>query len=400
MVNFRIKSHEYGPIGLDIGHNSIKMIQFCISDGKIGIAAADKVRIDVGEPGQGGNSPDSNDADSKEIILTIKKMLANGSFRGAEAVFSLPIEKLKITSLRLRQMEIDQTDDLITSEAASRFNLNPQIDTIRYKLAGVVRQGDETMNEYILFGADDESIRNQIQIIEQAGLRPVGLDPFPCAIYRCFARFMRRQEDKEQAEILVDVGSKGSTVVFGRGGDIGFVKSIPFGTVNMNQEIASRLGVNEDEAEMLRCRLLRKSRDRAVSNSDAGANESGDDLLYEDNIDASTHQSIVDAVSLIAERIAKEISLCFRYYTVTFRGKRAQKATIAGGGAYENILLNVLKRYLAVDVVLAQPLSGMDMTGVKFDFDRRSVHPEWAVATGLGLKGCELNTTVKQAVRA
>jgi hypothetical protein len=33
----------------------------------------------------------------------------------------------------------------------------------------------------------------------------------------------------------------------------------------------------------------------------------------------------------VAEELAKEISLCFRYYTVTFRGKRVEKAIFTGG---------------------------------------------------------------------
>ena len=60
--------------------------------------------------------------------------------------------------------------------------------------------------------------------------------------------------------------------------------------------------------------------------------------------------------------LAREISLCFRYYTVTFRGRHVDRVIFAGGEAYENILLNVLRRQLAVDVEVAQPLRGFDMT--------------------------------------
>jgi Tfp pilus assembly PilM family ATPase len=104
-------------------------------------------------------------------------------------------------------------------------------------------------------------------------------------------------------------------------------------------------------------------------------------------LDASTRQVMVDAISVISEQLAREISLCFRYYTVTFRGKKVERAVISGGGAYERILLDVLKRQLAVEVELAQPLRGFDMMSLNFDSDRRSCLCEWAVAVGLGLKG-------------
>jgi len=109
------------------------------------------------------------------------------------------------------------------------------------------------------------------------------------------------------------------------------------------------------------------------------------------NLDTSTRQSMVNAISAVSEDLAREISLCLRYYTVTFRGKRVQRATFAGGGAYEDILLDVLRRQLTVEIEVAQPLRGFDLSGdsaaVNFDGDRRGLLCEWAVAVGLSLKG-------------
>jgi type IV pilus assembly protein PilM len=100
---------------------------------------------------------------------------------------------------------------------------------------------------------------------------------------------------------------------------------------------------------------------------------------------------MVDAIGAVAEELAREISLCFRYYTVTFRGKRVERAVIAGGGAYENILLTVLKRQLTVEIEMAQPFRGIDMGNISFDSDRRGLLCEWAVALGIGLKGWNKN---------
>ena len=72
---------------------------------------------------------------------------------------------------------------------------------------------------------------------------------------------------------------------------------------------------------------------------------------------------------------------------VTFRGKRVERAVFSGGGSYETILVNILKRELAVEVEVAEPLKGVDMMDVHFESDRRTALCEWAVAVGLGLKG-------------
>jgi Tfp pilus assembly PilM family ATPase len=48
MVAWGLNIRGQQPIGLDIGHNSIKMIQLLIDDEQISVIAADETRIDAG----------------------------------------------------------------------------------------------------------------------------------------------------------------------------------------------------------------------------------------------------------------------------------------------------------------------------------------------------------------
>jgi type IV pilus assembly protein PilM len=198
---------------------------------------------------------------------------------------------------------------------------------------------------------------------------------------------LRRQEDRDRTAVFVDVGSRFTTVVFGRGGEISFIKQIQIGGQKFIKEIATKLGINVSEAEMLQ-ETLRVDPGLLSLKSDIPEQEHDENWH---NIDMSSRQAMIDAVSAVAEDLVKEISLCLRYYTVTFRGKRVERAVFAGGGAYEDILLNILKRKLAVEIELAQPLRGFDLSSgrikVNFDSDRRGLFCEWAVAVGLALKG-------------
>ena len=376
MIGWKLKTSGLRPIGLDIGHNSIKMIQLVINGGRISVLAADKVRIDAAING---------DAEQRREFVTsaIKQMLAEGNFRGRNVVSCLPNDKLRITSLRLAEAEGEKVEQVLRKEVAERFGLDPDKDAISYVLAGDVRQGDKIKNELILFAADNGAIKGHIEMLEEAHLRPVAIDTIPCALFRSFERLLRRQEDRERTVVFADVGSRFTTVVFGRSGEIGFVKQIPIGGEKFNRQIAARLGVGIEEAGMLRRALQKESSARA----DSGFLASGQASEEKDGLDASTRQVMVDSLTAVAEELAREISLCFRYYTVTFRGKRVERAVFAGGEAYENILLNVLRRQLTVEIEVAQPLRGFDMMNVNFDSDRRGLLCEWAVAVGLGLKG-------------
>ena len=381
MISWKLKNRNLQPIGLDIGHNSIKMIQLSMDDGHIRVSAADKTRI----------APDINGDEQERrefVISAVRQMLAEGNFRGKDVISCLPNDKLKITSLRLVETEAEEIEQVLREEVAQRFGLNPDIDAVNYVVAGNVQQGDEMKNELVLFVADNETIRSHIEMVEQMGLRPAAIDAVPCALFRSFERSLRRQEDKEQTVVFVDVGSWFTTVVFGRGGQISFVKQIPIGGDKFNRQVAAKLGVSILEAEILRERLRKE---RAADSSSVGIENgrwaSGTDSVNRGGLDASTRQVMVDAIGAVAEELAREISLCFKYYTVTFRGKRVERAVLAGGEAYENILLNVLRRQLTVEIETAQPLRGFDMMNVNFESDKRGLLCEWAVAVGLGLKG-------------
>ena len=380
MLPWSLKIRSQQPIGLDIGHNSIKMIQLSINEGHISVIAADETRFDAGI---NNDQQTGNDF----IVSSMKRMIANGGFLGRNVVTCLPSDKLKITSLRLAEADNYSIEQALRREVAHRFGLDPEKDSMDYMVAGSVRQGDEIKNELILFATDSETIKDHIATLEQADLRPVAIDTIPCALFRSFERSLRRQEDRDRTAVFVDVGSHFTTVVFGREGEISFIKQIQIGGQKFTKEIAAKLGISNAEAEMLQ-EALRVDPGLLSLKADIGEQAPAESWH---NIDMSTRQVMVDAVSAVANDLVKEISLCLRYYTVTFRGKRVERAVFAGGGAYEDILLNILKRKLAVEIELAQPLRGFDLSNgrikVNFDSDRRGLFCEWAVAVGLALKG-------------
>jgi len=388
MLSWKLKTSNYLPIGLDIGHSSIKMIQLAVIGSQMSVVAADKVTINY--------DAGANDMQRKDLVISaIKQVLANNRFCGRDVVSCVPNDKLKITSLRLADTETAQIEEFLKKEVVNRFGLDPDKDSIHYLTAGSVRQGDEVRNELILFATDNETIKSHLTMLEEAGLRPVAIDTVPCALFRSFERLLRRQEDRERTVVFVNVASRFTTVVFGRGAEISFVKHMPIGGEKFNREIAFKLGININEVQALRNKL--QEQNNLISSADrnpAAAADKNESASIEDSgqgsqgrkLDDSTKQVIADTLNSVAEELAREVSLCFRYYTVTFRGKRVDKMVLAGGQAYEDILLNVLKKQLAVEIELAQPLRGFDTAGIRY-VDRRGLFCEWAVAVGLSLKG-------------
>lgn len=373
MISLGIANKIDYPIGLDIGHDWINMVQLDGS-GTLSVTAAEKARIDQDD--------DVDPAQKRRAVSeAIVEMLGRGKFQGRNVVSNLPNEQLYITSFRLPQMNESETAKAVRAEVISRFNLNDERDVVQHLVVGEVHQNDETKNEVVIFAASAESLGDHIAMLSEAGLNPAGIEPVPCALFRSFERSLRRYEDREQALVFVDIGKCFTTVVFNRGGEITFVKEIDLGALRFDEEIAGKLGVTIEEASVLRSGLQAERRKGGSNNSGGGAA-----TAVQSGLDVATRQVIVDAVGAVSQELAREISLCFRYYTVTFRGKRVERAYFSGSGSYEDILLNVLKRQLTVEVETAEPFRGIDISSVDLGECRRSKLSEWTVAVGLALK--------------
>ncbi len=366
--NWVTASERVQPIGLDIGRNMLKMVQVAVCEDRLRLLAARRLPVD---PNVAWDTREGRTV----LALAIRQVLASGDFRGRKVISALPIDRLRITSVRLAEAEAFQADKALRREASERFGLDPEEDSINYLFAGSVRQGDELKSEYILLAADSQTVRSHIALLEEARLIPASIDAPPCALFRSFERTMRRHEDQEKTIIFAEVGHGYTTVVFGRAGEICFIKQIPIGTGHFDKEIASSLDIAVADAELLRFKLQR-----------------------DEPVDATTRRHAVDALNAMAEQMASEISLCLRYYTVTFRGKRVERAVVAGGGACEQVLLDVLRRHLSVEIEIAEPLRGFDFRKGGGDWQERSA--DLTLAVGLSLKGWGTSVSVKSGCTA
>lgn len=351
-----------GPIGLDIGHNSIRMIQLAQTKAGIKVIAAEEEAF-IAE----GQSDEQTRHDY--IICAIKDMLTRGGFQGRNVVSCLSNGELKIKSFRLAPVEESALEETINKEASERFGLDPENDEIRHILAGNAFNGDDIKREVILFAAKRKTVEQHISLLEEAGLIPVSIDSVPCALLRSIKQTMRRQADQDVTRFFVDVGSEYTTVIIGNTEGISFIKQIPIAGRQLNEAVASKLDIGINEAILLRNKL---------QNDDS------------DSVNKSTRQAVVDAMRQVNEDIAREVSLCFRYHAVTFRGKSPDEILLAGGESYESTLIDTLHRHLGVEIVLARPLRGYELGKGELSGKEDGSLSEWSVATGASIKGWDM----------
>lgn len=349
------------PIGLDIGHDTIKMIQVEVAGDTLTVTAAAKAPM----PAEVRAQPELRMAVAADLI---KQMFRQHPFRGRRIVASLPREIVHVKNLRLPQMPVSELEAVVRFEARNVFPFDTDAASLHCLTAGEVRHGGEVRQEVVLLAAKNDEINTVIEHLHSAGAIIESLDIEPCALYRSVERFIRRKEDEGDVNVIVDVGLKRSLVVIGRGREISFIKPIDIGGQTFHEAVARKLGITVEEAEALRRRLIEQG-------------DPGDTTARRDPV----RQAVCDATRSPIEELGREISLCLRYYSVTFRGHRPTRLRLVGGEANDPHLQTLLNGALVIPVEVGRPLFSVNTSRMR-PTDRRGPLCEWALALGLSLR--------------
>jgi type IV pilus assembly protein PilM len=346
-----LTQRRFGPIGVDIGARSVKLVQLTADHARV----VDAVRWDV--PGR-----QDVPADKAERAAQLTKMLLQSregrAFRGRDAVVCVGRDDLFLQNLRVPKASADAAQRLAKQEAASRLPYPISEAELQVVPVAEVRQQEAVLTEVLLFACHRDRLRRQLEAVEKAGLNPVAVDIEPAALLRGCRKQYRREEDRRQRLMYVHIGYSSTAVVIAEGNDALFVKYIDLAGRHMDEAVAQRLDMPTGQANALR-----------KHNGDRRA----------DQQDPEITQSIAAAVRPIIERLAAELAMCVRYHSVTFRGRPLARMILGGGEAIA-ALSDVLAQRLDVPTELAHPLR--PFKSAETDIRRG----QWDVATGLALK--------------
>ena len=356
---------QYGPIGLDLGADCIKMIQFERTGAGLRPAAAAQYYFPADLAPEAAERHDM-------AIRAVRRMHRQGGFHGRHVICAVPDSELVIKTIRVPESSPAELDQAILEEAAKRLPFDLASARIEPLDVGRVQQGSEPCREIILLAMQEQDIRGEIDLLTEMNLEPVAFDVGPCALFRSCERFLLRQEDRAEVTLLVDIGATTTKVIIGHGPEIVFLKTVACGGRDINQAVARSLDLSLREAVELRESLARRS--ATTDPADEAA-------------DTDVPQEVLQACEPVLAQLAKEISLCLRYHAVTFRGFRPAVMQLSGGEAHHGLTTNYLERALMMKVVKADPLRNMNTSGIDIGQSRRQPAPCWQLSTGLALRG-------------
>jgi type IV pilus assembly protein PilM len=356
----RLTGAQIQPIGLDLGLDSIKMLQLSVADNSLSVVAAARQSL----PAEVRNQPDLHLPAAMDVV---RQMLRNNPFSGRRVVAALPRQIVHVKNIRLPLMPPAELATAVEFEARNIFPFDVEDAIVRYLPAGEVRQGSDSRMEIIALAAKRAEVDIFTEQLHRSGCVIESLDFEPSAIYRCIERYIRRREDENEVHVLAEIGARRTQVIIGKGRDISFYKPIDIGSQHLHEAVSRRLEISFAEACALRKRLVDAGETAPSATSDP------------------VRQAVQDATRSTMEDLAREVSLCLRYYSVTFRGHRPVKLRVLGGEAGDPQLISIFASALPIPVEAGKPLANVNIGKMK-PADRRGPMSEWAVAFGLSLK--------------
>ncbi|MBI1901783.1 MAG: pilus assembly protein PilM [Planctomycetia bacterium] len=372
MISLKVK-RGVGPIGVDVGSRWIKVVQ--LSDDRARVVAA--TRLELARPAadkaahekaaadkaaaqkSAGDKPDgAKAAPQPDLAETLREVRESHDFHGKEAVLCLSGRDLFVQNIRVARGAPGGMDAAVRQEVAGRLPFDAAQADIRYLEAGDVRQGEQVKREAIVIACRRDVVRNLLETAERAGLRPIALDVEPCAIVRTVLRSFRRDEDRAQTLLIAHVGASESAVIITRGEEPVFVKYLDIGGKHFDEAVARTLDMKIPEAASLR----RNQWERRTSRQDP-------ELV----------RTVGEAVRTAVDRLAGELSMCMRYYSVTFRGQPLERLVLGGGEATPD-LAEMLSKRVGLPCETCDPWRGWKTaaTGPRTG--------QWDVAVGLALR--------------
>jgi type IV pilus assembly protein PilM len=366
---FGIRTKWTSPIGLDIGHDSLKMLQLERQKGRLGIRGAAKLRFPEDIRGaQGGGYRRYH-----FVANSIQDILKNSSFKGRDVIISLPIQFYDYTYICLPEETLPPTDPLFISQAQEQLGLSEESSRIEPFPSGRVREGNALSQQYIVFGIDDDAWLEQRMMLDDIHFDPIEPDPIPCAFYRSLLLSQQNARQRNRTVLGVDIGGATSTVIILNDTSLSWVRQIDIGGQDLTNPIVKKLQLSPDEALQLRMRSIPASSDRIRSDETCPGRDSVDRVLE-------------DIIRSKVDDLAGEIKLGLDYYGQRYQAQHPQEIQVFGGEAACPLVLRLLEKTLKMTVRIGRCFDGISMESGGMERWSVSPYSEWSTAIGLCLK--------------
>jgi type IV pilus assembly protein PilM len=259
-------------VGIDIGSATIRAVEVAAGPrGTTSIVRFAEIEVPEGATSRG------EVLEPNTVAGSLRKLWSIGRFRtkdvalgvGNQRVLSRDLTVPKAPIARIRESLPFQVQDLLPVPVGDAI-----LDF--YPISESVEEGGPVVHGLLVAAIKDAVLAN-VRAVQLAGLNPIGVDLIPFALSRVFVPPSR----SAGCTALVELGANTTTVVVTVDGVPHFVRIIPTGGDDLTKQIAARLEVPLEQAELVKCYIGMGDRARTPDDMRAAAviREAGHELI-------------------------------------------------------------------------------------------------------------------------
>lgn len=336
--------------GLDIGANSIKLVKLARKGSGYSLKALAIKELPMGVI----NAEEIKDRDA--VIFDIQSLVDQTDPKLKEVVVGISGHGVITDKLIMDRKMGTEAEQAILFEAEQRAPFDVEDVTLDYH---IIKEDVETNKmEVLMVAARNEFLKNYIDLIIDAGLKPVVVDTDAFAILNAYDT--NYDIDPSRIIALIDLGLDNTTMTFIKDGLYHSTRDVSNGTRLIFDAVSKEFRLNQE----LTAKSLRGE------------------------MDSSIDQDMFKATVVTAsEELIAGLEVAMSYFKSSSGADRLDLIVLSGGGALIPFLPEVLQMKLSIPVEIFNPLRNIEYDPDMFvEFQPEKVAPLLAVAIGLAAR--------------
>ncbi len=353
-------------IGLDIGSHSIKAVELYASGTGFEIVNY------VVEPLPKSLIIDRNN--TRQLSDFVKDLFSSAGFKSKKVYLTVSGNQVAIRQVTLPNMPEEDIIDAIRWNTREDVLFSVDDACIDYYYTGQKEEDGTLLNEYLAVLAQNDLVTYHVNVVKEAGLKPMGVSVIPMALWHYDQVLFDLDPDIVTA--YVDMGAERTRVYFISNNKLLFSREIPNGGQNVSRAMLGNYETEDgvETIDSVRAEHIKKAYGLPGEDTEA-VTEEGVYLT-----------DIRNRILPVLNKQAEEIFRSYEYFKNHYKVDEVDRVIISGGSASLRGLYNFLKENLGLEVercnVLMQCASPLEGVGQE---DVKRWGPSLTVASGTAL---------------
>ncbi len=352
-------------IGLDLDEKSIKLVE--LKKSPLGVALVNYAIKEV----EGGEEADKTSA----VIKTVKKIRSELGLEETEVFSSVSGPGVSIRRIVVPDMPEEELRGAVRWEAKNLIPFPLESVVLDYYVIGKVQDKGVEKLDIIVVAVQEDVLNKQIRILEESGLKPIGITVNSFALWDVVKKEVPFKEGEVIA--LIDIGAEAASINLFKNNILQFTREISVAGENITKAMTGmlisdqyQLSLTYEQAEKIKLGY--------------GIPKEG---TLEKTSDGIPLSQILEIIKPTLRRMLNEILRSFDYYKEQFREAKIDRVFLAGGSSKLKNLEEFLSAGLGIKVEVVNPLQNIniDLKLSKEMEKLREVAPRLTLAIGLAL---------------